>query len=136
MGRSKDQLISKCFFGVVKYLKKTELKQVNLRCHSSKVEFIRLFFWRNVSLKKSFRLYLTFKGLNLSSLCIETKSWQKPKPWQKPKSWQTNEFIQYWKNFPKNLTKNSPKTLKKFPNLKISNYLLCSVYSVACINTI
>ena len=28
----------------------------------------------------------TSKDLNLSSLCIETKSWQRPKPRQKPKS--------------------------------------------------
>ena len=43
---------------------KNKRKQVNLRFHSSKVEFV---FWRKIGLKKSFRLCLTFsihfKGL-------------------------------------------------------------------------
>ena len=40
---------------------KNERKLVNLRFHSSKVEFFRLFFWGYVGLKKSFRLCLTFE---------------------------------------------------------------------------
>ena len=39
---------------------KNEGKQVSLKFHSSKVEFVCLFFGRNVGLKKSFRLCLTF----------------------------------------------------------------------------
>ena len=54
---TKGQLISKC----LQFLQKKEQKQVDLRYHSSsKVEFIRSFFGRNVGLKKSFRLCLTF----------------------------------------------------------------------------
>ena len=39
---------------------KNERKQVDLRFHSSKVEFVCSFFGGNVGLKKSFRLCLTF----------------------------------------------------------------------------
>ena len=39
---------------------KNERKQVDLRFHSSKVEFVFSFFGGNVGLKKSFRLCLTF----------------------------------------------------------------------------
>ena len=42
---------------------KKEQKQVELRYHSSKDEFIRLYvFGKNISLKKSFRLCLTFSS--------------------------------------------------------------------------
>ena len=51
-------------FWCLKFLPKNEQKQVNLRYHSryhsSKVEFVRSFFGKNVDLKKSFRLCLTF----------------------------------------------------------------------------
>ena len=40
---------------------KKEQKQVDLRFQSSKVEFVHSFFGGNFSLKKSFRLCLTFK---------------------------------------------------------------------------
>ena len=39
---------------------KNERKQVDLRFHSSKVEFVFSFFGGNVGLKKSFRFCLTF----------------------------------------------------------------------------
>ena len=45
----------------LQFLPKIERKQVDLRFHSSKVEFVRSFFGRNVGLKKLFRLCLTFK---------------------------------------------------------------------------
>ena len=55
----------------------------------------------------------TSKDLNLSPLCIESKSWQKPK------SWQTNEFIQFWNNFPnKSMYKEYPKILKISPEFR------------------
>ena len=56
----KGQLISKCLFGVFNFFQKNERKQVNLRYHSTKVEFICSFFGRIVVLKKSLRLCLTF----------------------------------------------------------------------------
>ena len=45
----KGQSISKGFFGVYEII---EQKQVDLKYHSSKVEFIHSFFGRNVALKK------------------------------------------------------------------------------------
>ena len=47
----------------LKFLPKNERKQVDLSYHSSKVEFVRSIFGRNVGLKESFRLCLTFSGL-------------------------------------------------------------------------
>ena len=43
---------------------KKQTKQVDLRFHSSKVEFVRLFFGGNVGLKKSLQLFLTFTLYN------------------------------------------------------------------------
>ena len=59
---------------------KNEGKQVNLRFHGSKVEFVCSFFGGNVSLKKSFGVFLTFiNGLSNRKveleLDISTKSW-------------------------------------------------------------
>ena len=51
---AKGQFISKCLFWVYQFPPKNERKQVNLRFHSSKVEFIRSFFGENVGSKKSF----------------------------------------------------------------------------------
>ena len=51
----KGQLISKCPFDIVNFFQKTNESKSH-STHSSKVEFIRSFFGRNVSLKKSFRL--------------------------------------------------------------------------------
>ena len=48
----KGQLISKCAFFCLQFPPKKERKQVNLRLHSSKVEFVRMFFVGNVDLKK------------------------------------------------------------------------------------
>ena len=50
-------------FWCLQFLTKNERKQVDLRFHSSKVEFVRSFFGRNVGLKKSFRLCLTFSKM-------------------------------------------------------------------------
>ena len=47
---SKGQLISKCLFGVFTFFQKTNENKST----SSKVEFVRSFFGRNVGLKKSF----------------------------------------------------------------------------------
>ena len=49
-------------FWCLQFLPTTERKQVDLRYHSSTVEFIRSFFGRNVGLKKTFRLCLTFRN--------------------------------------------------------------------------
>ena len=57
------QLISKCLFGVFNFFQKNERKHVDLRYHSNKDEFVRLFFGRIVGLKKSLRLCLTFRNL-------------------------------------------------------------------------
>ena len=48
-------------FWCLQFPPKNERKQVNLRFHSSKVEFVRSFFGGNVYLKISFRLFLTFR---------------------------------------------------------------------------
>ena len=58
---SKGQLISKCLFGIFKFFQKTNEN----KSHSSKVEFVCSFFGRNVSLKKSFRLCLTFTNISI-----------------------------------------------------------------------
>ena len=58
----KGQSISKCLFWCLQFLPKNERKQVDLMYHSSKVEFVCLFFGRNVGLKKSFWLCLTFNS--------------------------------------------------------------------------
>ena len=52
----KGQLISKCLFGVFTFFQKTNKNKST----SSKVEFVPSFFGRNVGLKKSFRICLTF----------------------------------------------------------------------------
>ena len=49
---SKGKIISKWFFGVFKFPPKNEQKQVDLRYHSSKVEFLRSFFWRKSKTSK------------------------------------------------------------------------------------
>ena len=51
------------------FLPKNERKQVNMKFHSSKVEFLCSFLGRNVGLKKSFRLCLTFMGSPLLLSC-------------------------------------------------------------------
>ena len=53
-------LISKCFFWCLLFPPKNERKQLNLRYHSSKVEFLRSFFGGNQRHQKPFRNYLTF----------------------------------------------------------------------------
>ena len=57
----KGQIISKWFFGVFDFLQKTNKNKY----HSSKVQFVCSFIGRNVSLKKSFRLCLTFSSVKL-----------------------------------------------------------------------
>ena len=59
------------YFWCLQFLPKNEQKQGDLRFHSSKVEFVHLFFGRNINLKKSLRLFLTFRSteeLSISSL--------------------------------------------------------------------
>ena len=57
----KGQLISKCLFGVFKFFPKNERKQVDLRYHSSWVEFFRSVFGRIEDTKKFFWNQLTFR---------------------------------------------------------------------------
>ena len=45
--RIKGQLISEWFFGGRQFPPKNEQKQIDLRYHGSKVEFVRLFFGGN-----------------------------------------------------------------------------------------
>ena len=66
----KGQLISKCFFGVFTFFQKTNENKST----SSKDEFVRSFFGRNVSWKKSFRLCLTFTTLK-TSMDLYSWSW-------------------------------------------------------------
>ena len=54
---SKGQLISKCLFGVFTFFQKMNENKST----SSKVELVYSFFGRNVGLKKSFRISLTFR---------------------------------------------------------------------------
>ena len=54
-------------FWCLQFPPKNERKQVDLRFHSSKVEFVCSFFGGNVYLKKSFRLFLTFSRVNIFS---------------------------------------------------------------------
>jgi hypothetical protein len=56
MSNSKGQLISKCLFGVFTFFQTTNQNKST----SSKVEFVCSFFGRNVGLKKSFPIFLTF----------------------------------------------------------------------------
>ena len=56
VGYGKGQLISKCLFGVFTFFLITNQNKLT----SSKVEFVCLFFGRNVGLKKLFRICLTF----------------------------------------------------------------------------
>ena len=53
---AKCQLISKWFLGVHRFPPKKEQRQVDLRYHSSKVEFVRLFFEGNRQPKKHFEI--------------------------------------------------------------------------------
>ena len=55
---------------------KKRVKQVDLRCHSSKVEFICSYFGGNVYLKKSFQLFLTFSNQFLSDDRTLQGRWQ------------------------------------------------------------
>ena len=56
-------------FWCLQFLLKYERKQVDLRYHSSKDEFVRSFFGKNVGLKKSYGLFLTF---NTENYCAST----------------------------------------------------------------
>ena len=51
------------FFWCLQFLPKNEWKQVDLRYHSSKVEFVHSFCGRNFGLKKSLWISLTFRTL-------------------------------------------------------------------------
>ena len=62
-GPSKGQLISKCLFGVFTFFQKTNENKST----RSKVKFVHSFFGRNVGLKKSFRICLTFSTNPISN---------------------------------------------------------------------
>jgi hypothetical protein len=55
-------------FWCIQFPPKNERKQVDLRFHSSKVEFVRSFFGGNVYLKKSFRHFLTFRYAHFNGI--------------------------------------------------------------------
>ena len=57
-------------FLCLQFLPKNEQKQVDLRCHFSKVEFIASFFGRINGLTICFRVLLTFTTLPLTILLI------------------------------------------------------------------
>ena len=75
MGYDKGQLIFEMSFWCLQFLLKNERKQVDLRYHSSKVKFVRSFFGRNIGLKKSFRICLTFRLGKLESKVFLAKSY-------------------------------------------------------------
>ena len=52
-------------FWCLRFPPKNERKQVDLRYHSSKVEFFRSFFGGNRRHQKPFRNYLTFRKLKI-----------------------------------------------------------------------
>ena len=63
-------VIFEILFWCLQLLPKTERKQVH-KSTSSKVEFVCLFFGRNVGLKKSFRICLTFKrSVSKTKVCV------------------------------------------------------------------
>ena len=81
---TKGQLISKCLFGVFTFFQKTKKNKST----SSKVEFVRSFFGRNVGLKKSFRICLPIRKLKFwrkkrYSFWPKHDNYFKPN-WQKP----------------------------------------------------
>ena len=61
-------------FWCLQFLPKNEWKQVDLRYHSSKVEFVCAFFWSIVGLKKSLRLCLTLRIPSVFSRNIQVMS--------------------------------------------------------------
>ena len=76
----KGQLISKCLFGVLTFFQKTNENKST----SSKTEFVRSFFGRNVGLKKIISnlsdLYLPAKGLEISEVTCVVHNSSKKKP--------------------------------------------------------
>ena len=71
-------------FWFLQFLPKNERKQVDLRYHSSKVEFVCSFFGGNVILKKSFQICLTFRAelfLRLVENKVQTL-WEGHKIWK------------------------------------------------------
>ena len=91
---TKGQLISKCIFGVFTFFQKTNENKST----SSKVEFVRLFFGRNVCLKKSFRICQIFTILKktaykkLKKPPSETLFFSSLLPWAAQTA-QTEEFM-------------------------------------------
>ena len=71
MNCTKGQLISKCLFGVFTFFQETNGNKVT----SSKVQFVHSFFGRNVSLKKSFRICLTFKLNFFNTFFLSKQIW-------------------------------------------------------------
>ena len=59
----KGQLISKCLFGVFNFFQKTNENKSTRGIIVVKLNSLVRFFWRNVSLKKSFWLCLTFSKI-------------------------------------------------------------------------
>ena len=68
---TKGQLISKCLFDVFTFFQKMNVNKST----SSEVEFVRSFFGRNVGLKKSFRICLTFITAGPLLFCIDLRCW-------------------------------------------------------------
>ena len=56
---TKGQLISNSLFLVFNFVQKTKEN----KSHISKIEFVRWFFGGNFGLEKSFRICLTFEGM-------------------------------------------------------------------------
>ena len=63
-------------FWCLQFPPKNERKQVDLRFHSSKVEFVRSFFGGNVGLKKLFRICLTFQDTD--KMCADSSTGNTP----------------------------------------------------------
>ena len=67
--KPKGQIIS---FWCLQFPPKNQRKQVDLRFHSSKVEFVRSFFWRKRQLEK---IISTFSDLYEQQLCYGNSSY-------------------------------------------------------------
>ena len=103
------------FFWCLQFLPKNERKQVNLRYHSSKVEFVCSFFGRNVSLKKPFRLCLTFSNITQQRIYY-IKLWRASK----------SPFAWFHPVITNNLVNSSHLKCHKMPSIKLKahNFLI------------
>ena len=68
-------------FWCLRFPPKNERKQVDLRYHSSKVEFLRSFFGGNRRHQKPFQIYLTFRTCNFTVIGVYNFTCSAPSYW-------------------------------------------------------